>query len=247
MPGYGPPPEGPPSDYPPPGSRPTPEGPPSGYPQPGTRPSPEEPLPGYGPPPKGPPSGYPQPGTRPPPEEPLPGYGSPPKGPPSGYPQPGTRPPPEGPPPEGEPPKETDPLLKQPLNAVEKGGGGWKKQVTNFVVGMVATMTGVSILKGIWGSGAGSGSSAPAPILTTSTVPNDQYPSYPSTLQSGLPSSQYGQNQGQRRAVGHGKVADVFGESLSWALSPRSHGLKMMLLTVLSLLPGRQMQKPDPF
>jgi hypothetical protein len=154
-------------------------------------------LPGYGPPPKGPPSGHPQPGTRPPLDEPLPGY----------------RPPPEGPPPEGEPPKETDPLLKQPLNAVEKGGGGWKKQVTNFVMGVVATMTGVSILKEIWGSRASSGSSAPALSSTTSTTSNNQYLSYPSTPQS----SQYQypeQYQSQRRAVEVGKGADVFGEFL---------------------------------
>ena len=121
---------------------------------------------------------------------------------------------PWGPPPEGEPPKETDPLLKQPP-AVAKGGGGWKNHLTNFAVGVVASMVGVSALKAIWGSRSSSSSSAPAPIPTTSTVPNDPSNTpYPLYTQSGLPPSQSGQNQGQRRAVEHDKVADVFGESL---------------------------------
>jgi hypothetical protein len=119
-------------------------------------------------------------------------------------------------------------------------GGGWKNQLTNFAVGVVATMVGVSALKAIWGSRSSSSSSAPASSSTTSTAQNDPSASSYSPTQSSQLANVY---QSQRRAAEHGKGLDSSGESLS----PRSYGLKMMLLTVLSLLPGRQKQKPDPF
>ncbi|KAI0282496.1 hypothetical protein BGY98DRAFT_87058 [Russula aff. rugulosa BPL654] len=109
---------------------------------------------------------------------------------------------PEEPPLEGE--KETDPLLKQPPGAVAKGGG-WKSQLTNFSVGVVATLVGVSALKVIWGSRPSSSSSAPASSSTTSTAQNYPSASSYSPTQSGQSASVY---QSQRRAAGNGKGLD---------------------------------------
>ena len=175
------------------------------------------------------------PGT-PPPDHPPPGH------PPQGSPPPDYRP--NGPPPEAGPPKGPDGSLKElPKEPpkVEAKGSNVKTYALNFLVGTVATMAGVSILKGLGGLGSSKSSAAasssttpPTPIQTSD--PNaPSYVPYPNYMQY-----QNSGQQSQRRAVDRKRV-DFFGEphSKSWSINN--------VTDVLSPLPDPQMQSPDPF
>ena len=124
------------------------------------------------------------------------------------------------------PSEETKPLLqagKKPTELPKPKGSNVKQMAANFIVGTAATMTGLSILKGI----TGSSSSAPVTSSTDSTSQNPQsqstYPPSSTSTQSNQPQGygqQYqGQYRNQQRGVDHGKRADFFREPHS------SHGL----------------------
>jgi hypothetical protein len=148
---------------------------------------------------------------------------------PFGTPPSGTPPPqdgPGGPPESGKPPTEPvkDLQAALPKEPTPKGTNV-KSLALNFLVGTVATMAGVSILKGITGgfssnTPASPTSSANQNTPASSTSSANQNTQYQSTSGSTLtPQSGYTQNQNQQRAVDHGKRADIFGEPHS------SHGL----------------------
>ena len=119
------------------------------------------------------------------------------------------------------------------------GGPGWRGHALNFLIGTAATMTAITVLKAMSGSGSTT-AAAPSQDDQSSSSQSSYYPTstYPSTYQSGQNQYGYGQYQSQ---PDRGKRADLFGEPHS------SYGLYYMVsLTVLSLLAGRQKKKPDP-
>ena len=91
----------------------------------------------------------------------------------------------------------------------------------NFAVGVAATMTGVSILKQITGSGSNNAVAANYGTATNNgaTNPTPEWGSNTPNQSPPGPTSGPNQYQNQRRAVGHSKRADIFGEPNS------SHGL----------------------
>ena len=92
-----------------------------------------------------------------------------------------------------------------------------KTYALNFAVGLAATMTGVSILKSITGSGSNNaGASAGDQVYQSPSYTSGsqivQTPSSSSQSSTNTQASGPNQYQSQRRAVSHSKRADIFGE-----------------------------------